>query len=252
MLTGNKNQPKGVDEATQVQDERKLLGGITIKWFEHGSGEKLKNGDMVKIDFKVKLKNGDVIDGNHLLNKPSMLFMLGFGMQTPGWDIALKEMKIGDHAEIYLPAQFARGEKEVKGLFPANSDNYISIRIIERAKPSREIDGSKIWVFEENTNNKLKFDEGKEVEFHAMGFTPSSSIYLNTFRDNNPFKMKLEDYGLVPGLKKSLINAKKADRMWVYVPASEAYGSKGYLDIVKPNEALLYNIYVMNVTTLPQ
>lgn len=236
----------------QVQDERKLLGGITVKWFEHGSGEKLKNGDMLKIDYEVRLKNGDVIDGNHLLNKPHMLFMLGFGMQTSGWDIALKEMKVGDRAEIYLPAAFARGEQEVKGLFPPNSDNYITIRIVERAKPSRVIDGNKVWLFEENTKNKELFDEGKEIEFHTMAFTPSSSLYLNTFRDNQPFKMKLEDYGLVPGLKKSLINAKKADRMWVYVPSSEAYGSKGYHDLVKPNEAILYNIYVMDVSTVAQ
>ena len=161
-------------------------------------------------------------------------------------------MKVGDRAEIYLPAAFARGEQEVKGLFPPNSDNYITIRIVERAKPSRVIDGNKVWLFEENTKNKKLFDEGKEIEFHTMAFTPSSSLYLNTFRDNQPFNMKLEDYGLVPGLKKSLINAKKADRMWVYVPSSEAYGSKGYHDLVKPNEAILYNIYVMDVSTVAQ
>ena len=78
-----------------------------------------------------------------------------------------------------------------------------------------------------------------------MTSTPTNSLYVNTYRLNEPFKMRLEDSGLVPGLKKALINAKKSDRMFVLVPASEAYGAKGYLDIVKPNEALFYNILVI-------
>ena len=35
--------------------------------------------------------------------------------------------------------------------------------------------------------------------------------------------------------------------MFVFVPSSEAYKSKGYLDVVKPNEDLLYNVLVLNV-----
>jgi hypothetical protein len=31
------------------------------------------------------------------------------------------------------------------------------------------------------------------------------------------------------------------------VPAADAYGDKGYIDIVKPNEDLFYNIFVMDV-----
>lgn len=252
LLKGDpKQDDPAISNTSEVEDEVKLKNGIVIKWFEHGEGEQVKDFDMLKIDYKVKLNNGEIIDGNHLLKKPSMLFMVGFGMQTPGWDIALKELRIGDQVEIFIPAKLARGEQEVPGLFPANSDNNLTIRILEKAKPSREVEGNRVWIFEENTKNKLKFDEGREIEFHAMAFSPSNPLYLNTFRENQPFKMKLEDYGLVPGLKKSLINAKKADRMYVFVPASEAYGSKGYLDLVKPNEPILYNIMVMDVTTNP-
>jgi FKBP-type peptidyl-prolyl cis-trans isomerase len=57
----------------------------------------------------------------------------------------------------------------------------------------------------------------------------------------------LGDQGIVPGLRKALINAKNSDRMYVYIPSAEAYGSQGYMDIVKPEEALFYNIMVMDV-----
>jgi len=70
---------------------------------------------------------------------------------------------------------------------------------------------------------------------------------VNIYRNNQPFSVIFGEPGLVPGLKKALINAKKSDRMFILIPSSEAYGSKGYLDLVKPNEDLLYNVLVMNV-----
>ena len=80
-----------------------------------------------------------------------------------------------------------------------------------------------------------------------MASSPSSPLYYNSYRTNTPFKLKLEDNGIVPGLKKALINAKKGDRMFVLVPSGQAYGVKGYLDIVKPNEDLFFNVLVMDV-----
>jgi peptidylprolyl isomerase len=207
----------------------------------------VKLGDLLNIDFKVRLKDGDIVDGNHLIKKETFPFLVGFEMQTKGWDLALQEMKVGDFARVRIPSDLARGEKGIPGLIPPDADNFLSIRIVSKQKPSRTADGVKVWVLEENKTNKVKFDEGKSIVFHAMVSSPSNPLYANTFRTNQPFTFKLGDYGLVPGLRKALINAKSADRMYVLVPAADAYGDKGYLDIVKPNEDLFYNIFVMDV-----
>ena len=236
-----------IDSQKEVIDNLSLDNGIRIKWFEHGEGEKLIHGDCAMIDYKVVIEDNNVVDGNHLLKKPSVPFLLGFNMQTEGWEIALKELKVGDFAEVFIPAKLARGEKGIKGLIPPNADNILRIRILEKRIPTRELDGNKVWVFEENVKNKVKFDDGYEIDFHCMVSTPSNPLYINTYRSNNPFKMSLRDGGTVPGLKKALINAKKSDRMFVYVPSTEAYGSKGYQDVVMANEDLFYNILVMDV-----
>ncbi len=236
-----------LDTEQEVTDYKKLENGIVIKWFEHGEGATIKSGECVEIDYKVQLENGEVVDGNHLLKKKSMPFIVGFGMQTKGWDIALEELRVGDFAEIFIPSELARGKKGIKGLIPPDADNVLRIRILERNKPTRETDGNKVWVFEENEANTMKFGEDNEIQFHCMVSTPTNARYVNTFANNAPFVMKLEDSGLVPGLKKALINAKKSDRMYVLVPAAEAYGDKGYLDVVKPGEDILYNILVMDV-----
>jgi len=81
-----------LDQQHAVADEKKMENGIIIRWFEHGSGETVKDGELIEIDYKVLLKDRTVVDGNHLLNKESMPFMVGFNMQTKGWDIALRQL----------------------------------------------------------------------------------------------------------------------------------------------------------------
>ncbi|TNE53028.1 MAG: hypothetical protein EP338_13365 [Bacteroidetes bacterium] len=228
-------------------DEKQLEGGIRIKYFERGSGAKLKEGEVVKIDYEVLLADGTKVDGNSLLNKAWLPFMVGYGMQTPGWDIALKELKAGDFAEIYLPAKMARGEKGIKGLIPPNSPNIIRIKVLGHLKPTRVVDGTQVWLLEENKKEQKKADLESEVEFHYMVGTESNPKYDISYRRNQPYVLKFSDYGIIKGLKKALINAKKSDKIWVLVPPAEAYGSKGLKDLVKPNEHVFYDIFVMDV-----
>lgn len=237
-----------LDGENAVVETKKLNDGLKIDWFSKGEGALLKDGDLVMIDYKVKLKDGSVVDGNHLLKKEALPFLVGFQMQTKGWDIALKELRVGDFARVLIPSPLARGEKGVEGLIPSNADNLLFIRVLEIKKPTRIVAGVKVWLLEENKSNKLKFGEKTQIAFHAMASTPTNPLYMNTFRNNEPFTYKMMDHGLVPGLRNALINAKKSDRMYVLVPASEAYGANGYLDFVKPNEDVFYNVLVMDVT----
>ncbi len=236
-----------IDRSNDVSDTLKMDNGIVLRWFEHGKGETLDRGEVFYIDYRVRLEDGTVVDGNHLLKKDSIPFPIGFQMQGKGWDAALSELKVGDFVEFYLPSKLARGEKEIEGIIPANSNNIVKIRILSKMKPIRTVDGNKVWLFEESKKSKLKFDEDEIIKFHTITSSPSNPMYTNTFAKNQPFELRLEDYGTVPGLKKALINAKSSDRMFIYVPSREAYGAKGYLDLVKPNEDLLFNVMVMDV-----
>lgn len=236
-----------LDMVHEIAEVKTLSDGIEISWVEKGKGELLKAGDVVMIDYKVRLQDSSVIDGNHLLNMSSLPYIVGFNMQPKGWDVSLKEMRVGDFAYVKLPAKLVRGKKGIDGLIPNDADNYLAIRIISKEKPTREVDGNKVWVFEQSKKSKTKFGEDNSIVFHAMASSPSSPLYYNSYRTNTPFTLKLEDNGLVPGLKKALINAKKGDRMFVLIPSDQAYGAKGYLNIVKPNEDLFFNILVMDV-----
>ncbi len=236
-----------------INSSKSYDNGIDISWLTHGKGEKVKKGDVILIDYKVTLADGKIIDGNHLIRKSSFPFLVGYQMQTKGWDFALEQLKIGDFVRVKIPSDLARGVKGIRKegskewFVPPNSVNYLSIRVIKKQIPTRVIDGVKVWVFEENQENKIKFGEKSAIVFHCMISSQSNPIYYNSYSSNSPYTLLLSDKGIIPGLKKALINAKKADRMYILIPAVEAYGSKGSEGFVKPNEDLFYNVLVMDV-----
>ncbi|MES2799167.1 MAG: FKBP-type peptidyl-prolyl cis-trans isomerase [Bacteroidota bacterium] len=252
--TSRKNNKQTVvntlDKEHKVIASKKLektFDGVTINWFEKGKGDKIVAGDLVAIDFKLKLKDGTVVDGNHFLKKDFFPFLVGYRMQTDLWDYALQQMSIGDFVEIKIPAKLARGDKGLGTHIPANADNYLVLRAIKKITPNRVVDGTKVWLIEADEQEKVKFNEGKTVVFHTMASSTSGGMFANTFRSNTPFEFTLGDQGIVPGLRKALINAKTSDRMYVLVTPEDAYGNKGYMDFVKPGESVFYNLMVLDV-----
>ncbi len=239
------------------QDSKKLKNGLVINWKSRAEGAAINSGDVVNINYEVRLKDSTLVESNKKMGLKTYPFMVGFGLQTEGWDLALTNLRVGDSVEILIPAALGRGSKgykerdkytgEIKEIIPPNSDLILILKAESLEKPLREVDGNKVWRLLENKNNSTKFDEGKTVDFHCMVSTPTNPMYVNTFRNKPPFSLKLEDSGVVPGLKKALIGAKEGDRLYIYVPADQAYKSKGFQDLVKPNEPLFYNVMVMNV-----
>ena len=82
--------------------------------------------------------------------------------------MALAKLKVGDFAEVFIPSKYARGDKEIKGIIPANSNNTLKIRVLSKMKPNRQVDGNKVWVFEENKSNELLFNEDEIITFQMF------------------------------------------------------------------------------------
>jgi FKBP-type peptidyl-prolyl cis-trans isomerase len=230
-----------------IVTKKEYPGGMRIQWFEQGKGEAVQDGEVYEINYKVKLVNGEVVDGNHLLKRDMLPFLVGFQMQGTGWDMAMKEMHVGDFTEVYLPANLVRGKAGIDGVIPPNSPNIIFLRIGKKIKPTRIIDGTKVWLLEEQAGNKQVVKDNSAVALHFFVGSKSNPRYDNSYQRNAPFRFNMSDHGLVPGLRKALINAKLYDKLWIVVPADQAYGSKGYLDLVAPNESMFYDVFVNEV-----
>ena len=193
------------------------------------------------------MEDGTLVDGNQLLKRDWLPFLVGYGVQTPGWDLAFRKLKVGDFVEIVLPGALARGKAGIKDLIPADAVNIIRVRVLEKIKPTRVIDGTKVWLLEQNEAEKKLANEESVIDFHYMVGSPSHPKYDISYRRSQPFEMRFSDNGIVRGLKRALVGAKKSDKLWIVIPASEAYGEKGLVDLVKPGENVFYDIFIMEV-----
>ena len=63
---------------SKIINELKLKNGLKIKWFIHGKGEKLHEEDVININYQVFLENGTLVDGNELLNRESLPFLVWY------------------------------------------------------------------------------------------------------------------------------------------------------------------------------
>lgn len=227
-----------------------LDNGLKITWYKKGEGELLKKNDVVNIDYRNKLEDGTVYDGNHLIRKKYIPFLVGWNQQTPGWDIALKKLRVGDDVDIFIPSQLARGEKGIEGLVPPNANNILSIRILAKPKPTKEVDGIKIWLVDElkNPGDSIDFKDNVLIDYWAS--SESTPRYDNSYKRREPFELTMGDGNIVPGLYKALHFAREGDKLMILIPSREAYGKKGLTDIIEPNEDIFYDIIVRDVNKM--
>jgi len=242
-----------LDPAKTIVDKKEFPSGLKIQWFKKGTGPAIQPGEVVEINFKLQLPSGDVVDGNHLLKRETIPFLVGYNMQTSGWDIAFNELHVGDFVELFLPPNLARGDKGIPNLIPPNSPNVVFLRVGKKVKPTKLTNGVKVWLLEENPQMKAyKIDENAQVAIHYFVGTKTNPRYDNSYQRNVPFQFGMKDVSLIPGLKKGLLGTKLFDKLWVLVPPSQAYGKKGMVDLVKPNEALFYDLIIMDVNGMAE
>ncbi|MEX2484187.1 MAG: FKBP-type peptidyl-prolyl cis-trans isomerase [Brumimicrobium sp.] len=239
-----------IKTATVEEDTVDILeldNGIKITWYKKGDGKRLKKGDLINIDYRNRVEDGKVYDGNHLIKKPYIPFLVGWNQQTPGWDIALKHLRVGDDVDVFMPAKYARGEKGIEGVVPPNANNILSIRVLSIAEPTKVVDGIRIWRVDQlkNPGDTIRFEDKVVIDYWVS--SESTPRYDNSYQRNKPFELVMGDGNIVPGLYKALHFARKGDKLMIHIPAREAYGKKGLVDKVKPNEDIFYDIIVKEV-----
>lgn len=237
-------------EKGKVADVKSFDNGLVIKWILKGKGRKLKKGEMALIDYRLALPDGKIVDGNNRINMPFIPFVIGYNMQTPGWDLAFQELTPGDFVKIEIPAELALGSKEIKGVIPANSSNWLYVKVMALVTPSIHEDGITSWKIKDGSGSSLAADPTKELSFHAMVSTESKSSVMNTRLGNYPLKYTPGQKTIVPGLRKIMRQAKKGERYYIILDAPQAYGARGYADLVKPNEQVFYNIEIMDIRAM--
>ena len=225
-------------------DALTLGSGVRINWLERYRGRKLRDGELVLIEYRLGLPDGKIIDGNNKMKMPNLPFVVGYNMQNKGWDLALSELCVGDMAKIEIPSRLAYGKKGLGTVIPPNTDNWLFIKIHGLVRADFEEGGVKYWELRSGENRETN---KRKVKFHMIASTKNKANIFNTYASNFPLTYTPGQKNYPKGLQQVLKKAKKGQQLFLILQPNMAYGDKGYLDLVGPNEAVFYNLKIIDV-----
>ncbi|MEN9967959.1 MAG: hypothetical protein RIR94_128 [Bacteroidota bacterium] len=235
-------------EKGKVSMRKKLASGIILKWIERGTGPSFEAGEMALIDYRLGTPDGRIIDGNNRINLPFIPFVIGYSMQTQGWDLAFAHLRVGDFVKVEIPAALAYGNKGIKDVLAPNTPNWLYVKVISKIEPSIDSDGIRAWKLADGQAFNLEAGGVKEVAYEFVASTPNkaNAIMARKF----PQRYVVGQKTTVPGLRKILKNALQGERYYLVLQPEQAYGRKGYGQVIAPNEPVFFLLDIVGVRSI--
>jgi len=221
----------------------KLISGVKIKWIKRNTGKKIKSDEMLMLEYRLSLPDGRIVDGNNKMKMPYLPFVVGYNMQQKGWDLALKEMCVGDVAKIEIPSQLAYGSKGLGSVIPPNTDNWLFVKIHGRVKPDYDQDGVRYWELQSGEESMSR----NKVKFHMIASTKNKANIFNTYASNFPLTYTSGQKNYPRGLEQVLKKANKGQYLFLILDSDMAYGTEGYTDLIQADESVFYNLKIIDV-----
>ncbi|CAM9128457.1 unnamed protein product [Phaeothamnion confervicola] len=88
---------------------------------------------------------------------------------------------------------------------------------------------------------------GQYVEIHYTAFLENGTQFDSSRERGKPFRFRLGCEQVVPGLDDGVAQISVGERAKVVIPASMAYGEKGFPGLVPPNSILVFDIELIAI-----
>ena len=122
----NNERKDALMEATNLKGD---LNKLVIDDIKIGTGNEVKKGDTVVVNYVGTLQNGTEFDNSRKRGEP-LTFTVGEGRVIQGWEQGLVGMKVGGQRILIIPPEMGYGNRSV-GPIPANSTLVFSIELLE-------------------------------------------------------------------------------------------------------------------------
>lgn len=133
MAKNRNNEYKARNEAFMqaLRDSEEELfeisQGVLVKILKQGNGDRCpRAGNVVTVHYKGSLINGKVFDSSYERGYPEAFRL---GDLILGWQIALTQMRTGDHWIVYIPYQAGYGTCD-SGPIPAYSTLIFEMELV--------------------------------------------------------------------------------------------------------------------------
>ncbi len=112
----------------EILDKGMAKSRLQIEDLKEGTGEGVKDGDTVKVNYRGTLTSGEEFDSSYERDEP-FSFTVGKGSVIKGWEEGILGMKAGGKRKLTVPADMAYGDRELPGI-PANSTLVFEIELL--------------------------------------------------------------------------------------------------------------------------
>ncbi len=100
---------------------------LTITDLTVGTGEEIKKGDTISVNYVGALTDGTVFDSS--VNRGPFSFDYGAGRVIAGWEQGLAGMKVGGKRFLVIPPALAYGSQDL-GSIPPNSTLLFEVELL--------------------------------------------------------------------------------------------------------------------------
>lgn len=268
----------------------KTKSGLEYKIFKDGKGAQLKNGDIVKFNYRISYNDSVINESYNLIPGYDMVDSVG---RPHDFSEVLKLLKVGDSLvtiQLYdslakanpmgMPPYMKKGGKikttlKILGVF-ASRDSVMADYQSEMEK-FRNKELATIESYLKNNNIKAEKLKGVFVEVKDKGTGPAAEVgksvsirytgynFEGKAFDSNidstkqtqphpmePFSFIAGQQGAIQGMLEGITAFNKGGKGRIFIPSSMGYGPQGSPPAIKPNENLIFDVEVLDVTAAPQ
>ena len=235
-------QKELTDSAAFKKDPLQSLtthGGVKINFIERGNGSSLQKGDVVKIKYTGRLKDGKIFDSSDMMGR-SLPFYIGIGMSVKGWDEALVLMRAGDKAKLEIPASLGYGKKGYGKLIPPNAELFFDLEVVEKMEP--EITDGGLYFYKTLEKDGEHAKEGQTAKIHYYGWLENGKQFDASYFYGKTYDFVIGKGKAIEGWNIALKKMTAGEKAIIVVPPSLGYGNSGIPELVPPNSTLIYNL----------
>ncbi len=118
------NQTQNMTITPQPGDEKLVMKDVVL-----GTGDEVKAGDTVSVNYIGTLENGTKFDSSYD-RKQAFEFTVGEGRVIRGWELGLLGMKVGGKRELVIPYQLGYGEGGSLPVIPPKATLKFTIELL--------------------------------------------------------------------------------------------------------------------------
>jgi len=244
--------------------------GLYFENIKPGVGPLAKDGDLVTVNFAIKLLDGTEIFSTQSSGEP-VVFELGKPFDTEGMNQAIRLMKAGGSAHLILPSNLAFGERGRANIIPPFTPLICDVELLKiqnkaqynQDKAGEELSKIKQYVSGNNitvkpTASGLYYIEqvqgtgpnakaGDKVKVWYTGRLFDGTIFDSSSKRDKAYEFILGKGNVIKGWDEGIAMMKVGGKATLIIPSKLAYGEGGSGQKIPPFTPLIFEVELQEI-----